>query len=171
MNEQPIQRRFSGISTFLYWVLPLVPFLLVYYRGLWCWFYSDDFSLLLLAALPEHEFWQALFEPRAQGTFRPLSERLFFYAFYQMFGLDAFPYRAWVFGTQILNLWLLAAVTMRLTGRSWAGFGAACLWGVYHGLSGSMTWTSAYNQVLCAFFFLLSFWLFLRFAETGRRRF
>ena len=34
-----------------------------------------------------------------------------------------------------------------------------------------MTWTSAYNQVLCAFFLLLSFLLFLRFAESGRKRY
>ena len=30
-----------------------------------------------------------------------------------------------------------------------------------------MSWTSAYNQVLCAFFLLLSFLLFLRFVESG----
>jgi hypothetical protein len=31
-----------------------------------------------------------------------------------------------------------------------------------------MSWSSAYNQALCSFFLLLSFWLFLRFAESGR---
>ena len=42
------------------------------------------------------------------------------------------------------------------------------LLGTHHGLARSLTWTSAYNQILCAFFFLLSFWLFLRFVTTGR---
>ena len=171
MSEEPAKRSPQRLGVVLYWVFPLVPFLWLYHRGLWCWFFGDDFSLLLLAAFPDKEFWGAFFQPRAQGTFRPLSERLFFYFFYGWFGLDAFPYRLLVFGTQIVNLWLLAAVTNRLTRNRLAGFAAASLWGIHHGLSSSMTWTSAYNQVLCAFFFLLSFLLFLRFAESGRKRY
>ena len=126
---------------------------------------------MLLASLPDHEFWPALWQPRAQGTLRPLSERLFFYYFYHWFGLDAFPYRLLVFATHVVNLVLLAAVTHRLTRQRWAGFVAASLWGLHHGLARSLTWTSAYNQILCAFFFLLSFWLFLRFVTTGRWRY
>ena len=34
-----------------------------------------------------------------------------------------------------------------------------------------MAWTSAYNQVLCAFFILLAFHFLLRYVETGRRRY
>jgi len=171
VSEEPSKRLSLRLGVVLYWVLPAIPFLWLYHRGLWCWFFGDDFSLLLLAAFPDKEFWEAFFQPRAQGTFRPLSERLFFYFFYGWFGFDAFPYRLLVFGTQIVNLWLLAALTNRLTGKRLAGFAAASLWGVHHGLSTSMTWTSAYNQVLCAFFLLLSFLLFLRFAESGRRRY
>ena len=171
MSEEPSKRLFRRLGVVLYWVLSAIPFLWLYHRGLWCWFFGDDFSLLLLAAFPDKEFWEAFFQPRAQGTFRPLSERLFFYFFYGWFGFDAFPYRLLVFGTQIVNLWLLAALTNRLTGKRLAGFAAASLWGVHHGLSSSMTWTSAYNQVLCAFFLLLSFLLFLRFAESGRKRY
>ena len=126
---------------------------------------------MLLVSLPDHEFWPALWQPRAQGTWRPLSERLFFYYFYHWFGLDAFPYRLLVFATHVVNLMLLAAVTHRLTRQRWAGFVAASLWGLHHGLARSLTWTSAYNQILCAFFFLLSFWLFLRFVTTGRWRY
>ncbi len=171
MSEKPSKRPTQRLGVVLYWVLPAIPFLWLYHRGLWCWFFGDDFSLLLLAAFPDKEFWEAFFQPRAQGTFRPLSERLFFYFFYGWFGFDAFPYRLLVFGTQIMNLWLLAALTNRLTGKRLAGFVAASLWGVHHGLASSMTWTSAYNQVLCAFFLLLSFLLFLLFAESRRKRY
>ncbi len=171
MSEEPAKHFPRRLGAVLYWVVPAIPFLWLYHRGLWCWFFGDDFSLLLLAAFPDKEFWEAFFQPRAQGTFRPLSERLFFYFFHGWFGFDAFPYRVLVFGTQIVNLWLLAAVTNRLTRNRLAGLAAASLWGIHHGLSSSMTWTSAYNQVLCAFFFLLSFLLFLRFAESGRKRY
>lgn len=171
MSEEPAKSLLQRLGVVLYWVFPAVPFLWLYHRGLWCWFFGDDFSLLLLAAFPDKEFWEAFFQPRAQGTFRPLSERLFFYFFYGWFGFDAFPYRVLVFATQIVNLWLLVAVTNRLTRNRLAGLVAASLWGVHHGLASSMTWTSAYNQVLCAFFLLLSFLLFLRFAESGRKRY
>ena len=171
MSEEPAKSFPQRLGVVLYWVFPAVPFFWLYHRGLWCWFFGDDFSLLLLAAFPDKEFWEAFFQPRGPGTFRPLSERLFFYFFHGWFGFDAFPYRVLVFGTQIVNLWLLAAVTNRLTRNRLAGLAAASLWGIHHGLSTSMTWTSAYNQVLCAFFLLLSFLLFLRFAESGRKRY
>ena len=171
MSDESSRAGLHRLLTCVYWTAPAILSLLLYYRGLWCWFQGDDFSLLFLVSLPDHEFWPALWQPRAQGTWRPLSERLFFYYFYHWFGLDAFPYRLLVFATHVVNLMLLAAVTHRVTGRRWAGFVAASLWGLHHGLARSLTWTSAYNQILCAFFFLLSFWLFLSFVTTGRWRY
>ena len=168
MSEVSSKTQLRLLFAALYWTIPAFLSLLLYYRGLWSWFHGDDFSLLLLVSLPDQEFWPAIWEPRHWGQFRPLSERLFFYYFYQWFGLDAFPYRVLAFATHIVNLWLLAAVTHRVTKQRWAGFVAASLWGLHHGLARSLTWTSAYNQILCAFFFLLSFWLFLRFVTTGR---
>jgi len=161
-------RRFvSPLASLVYWTVPALLSLWLFHRGLWCWFQQDDFSLLLLVQLPDREFWPQLQLPRAQGTFRPLSERLFFYYFHRWFGFDAFPFRLLVFATLVINLWLLAALTRRLTGRRWAGFVAACLWGLHASLSISMVWSSAYNQVLCSFFVLISFLLFLLFVSSG----
>jgi hypothetical protein len=167
VSETTARRLPSLLLTCLYWSLPALLSLWLFRRGLWCWFHRDDFPLLLLVQLPDHQFWPQLWQPRAQGTFRPLSERLFFYYFYHWFGLNAFPYRLLAFATLIVNLGLLAIVTRRLTGRHWAGFAAACLWGVHHSLATSMAWSSAYNQMLCTFFLLLSLWLFLRFIDSG----
>ena len=69
-----------------HWLVAPALLLLLYHRGLECWFHRDDFAALRIAMLPPEEFWRNLFEPRAQGTFRPLSERLFFYSFFQWFG-------------------------------------------------------------------------------------
>ncbi len=104
MSEAPSETRLRPFLAGLYWTIPAFLSLLLYYRGLWCWFQGDDFSLLLLVSLPDHEFWPALWQPRAQGTLRPLSERLFFYYFYHWFGLDAFPYWLLVFATHVVNL-------------------------------------------------------------------
>ncbi len=149
-------------------LLPPAVFLALYWLGLWVWFHTDDFTLLWLAQLPPTEFWPKLLEPRAQGTFRPLSERLYFYLFYGWFGLDAFPYRCLVFATQIVNLWLLTAVVRKISGSAAAGVAAACFWALHHGLATTMSWSSAYNQALSAFFMLAAFRLFLEFAESGR---
>ena len=73
-----------------------------------------------------------------------------------------------VFGTQAINLGLFTAIARRISGSLAVGVLGACLWAAHHGLATTMSWSSAYNQALCSFFLLLSFWLFLRFAETGR---
>ena len=130
------------------WLLAPTLFLSVYWLGLWVWFHTDDFSLLWMVMLPDEEFWPRLLQPRAQGTFRPLSERLYFRIFYSAFGLNALPYRMLVFGTQIVNLWLFTALARRIS-KSWTvAVSAACLWGVHHGLAVTMSWSSAYNQAL-----------------------
>lgn len=155
----------------LAWALPPGVLLAVYWLGLWTWFHHDDFTLLWQAQLPPREFWPHLLEPRAQGTYRTLSERLYFYYFHQWFGFNAFPFRLLAFGTQTINLCLFTAVVRRVSGSLAVSVLAACLWAVHHGLASTMSWSSAYNQALCSFFLLLSFWLFLRFAETGRTAF
>jgi hypothetical protein len=151
-----------------WWLLPALICLAVFYRGLFCWFQQDDFSWLRLEIHSWSDFWRTLVEPRAQGTIRPLSERFFFLVFRGLFGLNAFPYRLFVFLTQLANLLLLNAVARRLTASPAAGAIAALVWGLNIGLLSPMAWTSAYNQVLCGFFYLAAFLLFLRHVETGR---
>lgn len=152
----------------LIWALPPCVLFAVYWLGLWVWFHGDDFTLLWLAQLPAGEFWPQLVEPRAQGTFRPLSERIFFHLFYDWFGLNAFPYRLLVFATQVVNLWLFVSIAQRISRSQTAATLGACLWAAHHGLAVTMSWSSAYNQALYSFFLLLSFWLFMKFADTGR---
>src|SRR6185295_7897338 len=117
------------------------------------------------------DFLSAMFTPMAQGTIRPWSERGFFMLFSTLFGLDALPFRIWVFATQFANLTLLNAIAGRLTGSRAAGFWAAMLWTANPALISSMTWTSTYNQVLCAFFLLLAFYLLLRYVDSGEERY
>ncbi|MEJ7606205.1 MAG: hypothetical protein WKF37_08035, partial [Bryobacteraceae bacterium] len=133
----------------------------------------DDFTWLALEArvTDTASFFDAMFTPFAQGTIRPLSERLFFMSFYRMFGLDALPFRAVAFATQFANLILLTALTRRVTGSSLAGLLAPLLWIVNANLYMPMSWTSAYNQILCAFCLLLSTYLYVRFTESGDKRF
>ena len=156
-----------------WWLSPSLFCLAVYWLGLKCWFWQDDFAWLHLKheILGWQDFVRLLFEPRAQGTIRPLSERLFFIVFYAVFGLDALPFRIWVFLTQLANLALLMALAWRLTGSRLASWLAAILWVSGSGLARVMTWTSAYNQALCTLCLLGAFYLLVRHAQTGERRY
>lgn len=159
-------------DTLACWILPCVLCLLIYWPGLRAWFQQDDFAWLGLS-LSVHspaDLPHALFSPMAQGTIRPLSERAFFLLFHALFGVHVLPYRIWVFLTQFAGLAVLGAIARRVTGSRLAGFLAPVFWVVNSGMATTLAWTSAYNQVLCAFFVLLAFYCLLRHIDTGERR-
>lgn len=156
-----------------YWAVPGIVCLVLYWPGLLAWFQQDDFVWLNLPN--QAHGWdgllRTLFQPNpVQGSWRPLSERAFFLVFGALFGADALPYRIWVFLTQFASLALVASITTRLTRSHAAGFWAATLWVANSKLATVMSWTSAYNLVLCAFFLLLALHFFLRYIETAARR-
>jgi hypothetical protein len=155
------------------WALPPLFCLIFYWYGLRCWFRQDDFAWLALSGKVHdwRSFFQAMFEPMAQGSLRPWSERAFFMAFYAVFGLNALPFRICVFATQFANLTLIRAIVERVTGSAAAGFWAAMLWIANTALIVVMTWSSAYNQAMCGFFLLLAFHFLLLYIETGQSRF
>jgi hypothetical protein len=62
-------------------------------------------------------------------------------------------------------------VTAKLSGSRQAGFWAALIWGTNSALAISMSWTSAYNQSLCAVFLLLSLVWLIKYTETGLKRY
>ncbi len=161
------------MARYLYWIIPPLFCLALYWHGLKAWFQQDDFAWLSLHTLVHDfdSFLGAIFTPMAQGTVRPISERLFFLSFWHLFGMDALPYRALVFCTQFCNLILMSLVTRRLTGSAVAGFLAPLLWLASPVLYEPMVWTSAYNQILCAFFLLLDMYLLLRYTDSGDRRY
>jgi len=154
------------------WILPPLFSLAVYWPGLWAWFQQDDFAWLGLH-LSIHEpsdFWRAMFAPMAQGTIRPLSERAFFLTFHALFGLDALPFRVAVFATQCVNLALLLSIVRRMTGSRGAALVAAIVWAANPALGVPMSWTSSYNQILCATFLLGAFRCWLQYVDSGQRR-
>lgn len=153
-------------------IVPWILCVLIYWPGLRAWFQMDDFAWLSLHLDIDSfgSFWKAMFQPLAQGTIRPWTERLFFIAGWHLFGMEAAPYRAIVFATMFVNLWLLGVVTQKLTRSRVAGFAAPVLWLCNGNLYTPMSWTSAYNQVLCATFLLTALLLWIRYTETGETR-
>jgi len=97
-----------------YWTVPSLLCVLIYWLGLKSWFQQDDFAWLAMNRVyrATGDLWPILFEPKAQGTIRPLSERLYFIALRGMFGLDPLPFRVVAFATDT------ASVTADLSWRN-----------------------------------------------------
>jgi hypothetical protein len=169
------EKRTRGMraATVAFWTGPSVLALVVYFAGLQAWFFQDDFVWLGLRdrIYDFNSFWVEVFRPTDHGTFRPLSERLFFVVFSSLFGLDALPFRICVFLTFFATLILLSSVMLRVTGSRLAAFLAPVIWTANACMTTVMTWNSAYMQILCAFFILLAFYLFLRHLETQNWRY
>ncbi len=149
-----------------WWCGPLLICLLMEWRGLASWLRADDFAWLAL-----HPNLHDLFTPMAQGTIRPLGDRLFFMVGLGLFGMNPLAIHLVVFATQFASLALVAWIGARITGRQAAGFLAAALWATSDTAVLPLGWASAYNQVLCGFFLLLAFYFLLRYVETGNARY
>jgi hypothetical protein len=156
-----------------WFALPVVLCVAVYWDALHTWFLTDDYAWLGLP-LQLHS-WKdlgaILFAPKAQGTVRVLSERLFFLAFSSSFGMDAAPFKLCVWLTHFANLVLLGAITLRLSGSRVAAIAAPVIWTVNAALLVPLAWISAYNQVLWVSCLLSSFYLLLKYLDTGQRKY
>ncbi len=135
-----------------WWWLVIAPLfsLVIFRESLGTWFFKDDFAWLGLG-LSIHDFpslLDALFAPKAQGTIRPLSDRLPFLLGYWLFGLDARPFRVFVLTVHSINLMLLAWLVYRWTSSRVAAVAAAIIWTAHSSIAQPLSWTSSMNQVL-----------------------
>jgi len=169
----PTNRALRLTQQAAYWLLPSLVCLWLHHDGLRAWFQADDFAWL--GANTEYHdartFLHGVFQPAAQGTLRPLSERLFFFAFWHAFGWHAFPYRLFIFLNQCLNLVLLSMLVRRLSGSALAAVVAPMLWMAGAATVIPMAWTSGYNEILCGTFLLSALLIWVRFGESGRQRY
>jgi hypothetical protein len=157
----------------LYYGLPILFCLAIHQIALRTWIFQDDFAWLALRLdiSSPADLLPALFSPKAQGTIRTFSERLYFLVFSSLFGLNVVPFKIWTFLTQLANIVLLIQIASRLTGSAVAGFLAAILWTANAGLALALGWSSAYNEVAFAFVILLAFRLLLLYIDTGQRKY
>ena len=107
----------------------------------------------------------------AQGTIRPWSERGYFILLQSIFGPEALPFRLIAFATAAADVVLIAWITVRATGSRVAGFMAPLLWTVNAALVRAMTWDSTYNELMCPLFLLGALSLYIRYLDTGQRKF
>ncbi len=168
----PATSRSVGRVWIAWLALPPAVCLLVYWVGLNTGFLMDDFAWLglRLEIYKPSDILGVLLSPRAQGTVRVLSERVFFVVFSQLFGLDPLPFKLWMFATQCGTLVLMSLVTRRLTGSRVTAIAAPLIWTFHASLTTPLSWTSGYNYVLWGFCLLAAFYSFLRYLESGGRK-
>ncbi len=131
---------------------------------------ADDFAWLSLLHRVElrHDLLNELFTPMAQGTIRPWSERGFFMVLQRLFGLDSLPFRIVAFATAAADVALIVWITIRATEFPVvAGFVAPILWIANTALVRAMTWSSAYNELMCPLFLLGALALWIKDIEDG----
>jgi len=148
-------------------------FAVLYKHTLSAWFQQDDFAWLALRMRVHNmgDLLWALFSPLAQGTIRPLSERAFFLTFSSWFGLQALPYRLLVYVTALCDIGLLSVLAYRLTKSYTASVASPIFWITNCALASPLTWTAAYNEILCSLVFLSGFLALTFYAESGERRY
>jgi hypothetical protein len=152
---------------------PLAFVALLYAPALHAWFQQDDFAWLYMSRwMPEGSgLFYKLFSPQAQGTIRPLGERIPFLLLMNVFGRNAAVFHLLALTTQLANVLLVANIGSRLLSSSAGGTIAALLWSAGAALATPLVWASAYNQVLFAFFLLSAFLFHLLYEDTSRRHF
>lgn len=149
-------RTYRGVNWAARFAVPLLLPAVFYWWTLDAWFRADDFAWLSqgLTVQTLADWPAALFEPRAQGTVRFLSERLFFLSFWKGFELDALPYRLAVMLLLSGSCLWLSELARLLRRERWVPAVVTIFWLSQAGLAASMGWLSAANQVWCAFFLL-----------------
>ena len=90
----------------VYYGIPILFCLVLHRFALKTWFFQDDFAWLglRLGVNSPHDLVLALFSPKAEGTIRTLSERLYFLIFPALFGLNVVPFKVWTFLTELANI-------------------------------------------------------------------
>src|SRR5271165_3408121 len=98
--------------------LPVLLGVVVYWPGWTSWFEKDDFAWLGLYQMLHS--WQdagtVFFHPFAQGTIRPISERIPYTLFYALFGMQAWPFRCLALVTYAALTVMLGKLCEALTG-------------------------------------------------------
>lgn len=152
-------------------IAPVIIMAVLFHEGATAWFQQDDFAHLKLAAATRvDQLPQMMVMPIAQGTFRPLSERLYFWSLYKSFGLNHIPFRLIAFALQSANAILLVLLLRRLTGSRRAALVGSVVWIINPCLTLPMTWIAATNQIMLTFCVLSAFLAFVVFVEQGNLR-
>ncbi len=133
-----------------YWRCAAFPF----FQDDWAWLYN--FS----AADPSSVIHSVL-SFKGKLFYRPLSQ-LYMLAMYRLFGADPTPFHVAALSIHFLNAVMVAFIIRKITGNSRIAYVASLLYAVSLSVNlDPLLWMVGSYELLCAFFFFLSFLLYL----------
>ena len=100
--------------------------------------------------------------PYGYAFYRPLTTQVFYFISRSLFGLQSFFFHLIAFVFFLANLILVFKIIEKLAKDSRLGFLAAFLYAINASNLGSLAYLGAFQEVGMAFFFFLTFWLYLK---------
>lgn len=143
----------------------LVATLYIYHPALGFYFYLDDFGLIPRPGAGWSDV-PKFFIPRGDSFYRPLSQQVYFFLNYKLFGLSPVGYHAVNIAFHFFNSVLVYLILVRVTGRRVASLLGASFFVGSRAHLVSVFWVSGFTEIGGAFFYLLSFYLVLLFSES-----
>ncbi len=142
--------------------------LALYYPILQAFFVSDDFEWLAVSVHrnPLNFFVTNYAGSHQGGSFGPLVN-LVYYLSYQWGHLNPLPYHLFSLFFHFANIFLFYLVIKKLFANKIAII-SALLFTVYFNNAEAVAWIAAIPHILATFFFLLTFYLWLRFRENKK---
>jgi Flp pilus assembly protein TadD len=110
--------------------------------------------------------WSFLGAAGVTNHYRPLMT-LSYLVCYQVFGLLPFGFHLVNIALHAGVVWLVFGVSIRLFGNRTLAFVSAALFALHPIHTESVAWVAAVTDLQLTFFYLLTFWLFLRLSDPG----
>jgi len=144
-------------------VLSLAAVLIVNFQLLSAFFYQDDF--LHFYQISNWDPFEFIFWPFGGHLY--IFRSLIFYCMFKLFGVNSVAFFSTVLLTHIGSAYILYKIIYLLTDKPLIAAAGMMIWGICPVNYATLSWYSAYGQILVGFFFLLLLYDLLRI-EKGK---
>ncbi len=166
------QESSSGALTTAYHVFGLVIAVLFFFSpALWVWFFQDDFAWLRWGIGFGQDLRTAFTTLTGAGTYRPLTQQVFFGLGRQLFDLNAAAFHVVGITVHALNTVLAYFILRRLVRHPVAAWAGAFFYGAHYAHIWAIFWLSAFTETGLIFCQFLGLWAYMRYLNTGSKRY
>jgi|WetSurMetagenome_2_1015567.scaffolds.fasta_scaffold06348_3 hypothetical protein len=144
---------------------------LVFHKSLSYFFAQDDFVWLRIAASVKKatQLFDFFLQYNGAGSYRPLTQEVFFFLNYKLFGLNPVPFHLVTLCVHTINSLLVYGILRQMKLPRMACLAGAIFYGLNSSVFIPVYWISAISESGMALFYLSSVLLFLRYIQEGRR--
>lgn len=133
------------------------------------WFFQDDFALLRWGVGFEQDWRTAFTTITGGGTYRPLTQQVYFGFMRQLFDLNAAAFHVLGIALHGINTLLAYFILRRLVRNPIAALGGALFYAVHFAHIGAVYWLSAITETALVFCQFLGLWAWMRYLGNKGR--